>query len=173
MNGLEGAGDLFQKLEGDALRARDHLLARWGLEYMAGHPGQTARNGWRKIWVAISGQLSPARGPATDAVYALVYVPVHLLAAIGLWRSRGDWQPHALVYLVFLSFFITTAIFWAHTSQKSCLDVFLFVYAASVLQTFPRRSRLGTIPLTSPSGSAASFLTPTGQRGSGMDACAT
>jgi 4-amino-4-deoxy-L-arabinose transferase-like glycosyltransferase len=112
---------------------RDRLLAGWGRQYMAAHPFETVRNGWRKLWVATSGQLSPARGLVTDVGYALVYAPVHLLAAVGLWRSRRGWHTHSLLYLVFLAFAITTTVFWAHTSQKSYLDVFLFVYAASIL----------------------------------------
>jgi 4-amino-4-deoxy-L-arabinose transferase-like glycosyltransferase len=112
--------------------ARDRLLAKWGLEYAAAHPWRTLGNGLRKIWMAASAELSPARAPALQFGYALLFTPVHLLAGIGLWRSRSAWDTH-LIYLLFASFAITTATFWAHTSHKSYLDLFLFVYAASVI----------------------------------------
>ena len=58
-------------------------------------------------------------------------MPVHLLAAVGLWRVRRRWREHLVVGVVFLAFALTTAVFWAHTSHKSYLDVFLFVYASA------------------------------------------
>ena len=67
--------------------------------------------------------------------YALVFVPVHVLAAIGMWRSRRAWERHGPAYLLFLSFLATTAVFWALTSHKSYLDPLLFVYAASVVSS--------------------------------------
>jgi hypothetical protein len=113
--------------------AFDRLLARWAAEEIGGHPLRSLSHAMRKVWVAVSAQLSPARGLAVQLSYALVFAPVHLFALGGLWRSRGDMRSHALLYSIFISFMVTTAIFWAHTSHKSCLDVFLFVYAAAAL----------------------------------------
>jgi 4-amino-4-deoxy-L-arabinose transferase-like glycosyltransferase len=126
------AAAAFAQVSGDEV-VRDRLLGAWGVEYMRAHPAVTLRNGLFKIWVAVSAQLSPARGAAQQFGYALVFAPVHLLAAIGLWRARRAWRVHALAGVVLLSFAITTAVFWAHTSHKSYLDLLLFVYAASVI----------------------------------------
>ncbi len=60
-----------------------------------------------------------------------MFVPIHLLAIAGLWRHRENWATHSLAVAILVAFGITTAVFWAHTSHKSCLDVLLFVYAAA------------------------------------------
>lgn len=112
---------------------RDRLLRRWAVEYIVAHPGVTASNAARKIWVSVSAQLSPARTAALEWGYALFFLPIHALAAIALWRHRHAWRVHALVGAVLVSFAVTTATFWAHTSHKSCLDALLFVYAAAAL----------------------------------------
>jgi hypothetical protein len=120
-----------RRLDGQDV-AQDRLFGRWGRQYVVAHPGQTAWNAVRKVWSPMSGQLSPVQRRVESLGYALFFVPLHLLAAIGLWRSRGR-ASAALVYVMLLTFGISTAIFWAHTSDKSYLDLFLFVYAASVL----------------------------------------
>jgi predicted O-methyltransferase YrrM len=126
------ASDQFKTTPGGEV-GRDRLLARWARAYIAAHPAQTLWRSARKVWSAVSAQYSPARGLVTNVGYALIFIPVHLLAAVGLWRSRRDWRRHAPLYGVLLTFVATTAIFWAHTSHKSYLDVFLFVYAGSVV----------------------------------------
>src|SRR5262249_42914545 len=76
-----------EKLDGDEA-ARDRLDGQWGLDYIATHRLETLRNIAYKIWVAVSGQFSPSRGGLFQLGYALLFVPVHILAAIGLWCSR-------------------------------------------------------------------------------------
>jgi hypothetical protein len=113
---------------------RDQLLRRWAMDYIVTHPTQTIANSARKIWVVISAELSPARGGLMQWGYALMFAPIHLLAVAGWWRHRQDWSVHSLALAIFAAFGVTTAVFWAHTSHKSCLDVFLFVYAASIFR---------------------------------------
>jgi hypothetical protein len=36
-----------------------------------------------------------------------------------------------LIYLLFVAFIAVTALFWAHTSHRSHLDVYLIVFAAA------------------------------------------
>ncbi len=110
---------------------RDQLLRAWAIEEIAAHPGATLANAARKLWVVVSADLSPARGALTQWSYRLMFVPIHLLAIAGLWRHRENWATHSLAVAILVAFGITTAVFWAHTSHKSCLDVLLFVYAAA------------------------------------------
>jgi 4-amino-4-deoxy-L-arabinose transferase-like glycosyltransferase len=118
---------------------RDRLLRFWALQYIAAHPWLTLRNGLEKVWVTASAQLSPARSAVFAWGYALVFLPIHVLAVIALWRHRRAWRVHALCGAILVSFAITTAVFWAHTSHKSCLDVLLFVYAAAAVAARPAR----------------------------------
>jgi hypothetical protein len=126
------AQERLRRLDGQDA-AQDRVFGRWGRQYVVAHPGRTAWNAVRKVWSPMSGQLSPVQGRVESLGYALFFVPLHLLAAIGLWRSSGHPSAHALVYVMLATFGISTAVFWAHTSHKSYLDLFLFVYAASVL----------------------------------------
>ncbi|MDP2390720.1 MAG: hypothetical protein Q8N52_10385, partial [Acidobacteriota bacterium] len=118
----------------DSEVATDRLLARWAIEYMWANPGQTLTNMGSKIAAAFSGQLSPARGGWVQLGYAAFIVPLHALALIGWWRTRGRpdlaHHGHLLVCFLFAAFAMTTAVFWAHTSHKSTLHMFLGVYAA-------------------------------------------
>jgi hypothetical protein len=126
--------EALRRLDGQDV-VQDRVFGRWGRQYVVAHPGQTVWHALRKVWSPMSGQLSPVQGRVESLGYALFFVPLHLLAAIGLWRSRGRASAHALVYVMLLTFGISTAIFWAHTSHKSYLDPFLFGYAASILVT--------------------------------------
>jgi hypothetical protein len=87
-------------------------------------------NAARKLWVPLSGQLSPARGSLIQLGYTILFGPINALVAVALWRHSRPFATHALFVCLLGSFLLTTAIFWAHTSHKSFLDVFLFVYAA-------------------------------------------
>lgn len=113
--------------------ARDRLLARWGWEYVREQPWRVLQGAVGKVWSAVSGQLSPARGPVESWSYRVVFASVQVLALLGWWRVRRDGSQHLLTPLVVAAFVATTAVFWAHTSHKSYLDVPLFVYAASVV----------------------------------------
>jgi hypothetical protein len=77
--------------------------------------------------------MSPTRSPIIQFGYAAVFIPLHALAAMALWRSRERRDVQSLIWLVLMAFAVTTAVFWAHTSHKSYLDVLIFVYAAAGL----------------------------------------
>lgn len=113
----------------------DRLLWRWAVEYMRANPGATLITMVRKVGWSFSGQLSPAREPWIQWGYAAYSIPLHLLALIGWWRSRGNpvSNAHLLIGFLFAAFIVTTAVFWAHTSHKSTLHLFLGVYAAFAL----------------------------------------
>jgi hypothetical protein len=41
-----------------------------------------------------------------------------------------------LIEMLFLAFIGVTAVFWAHTSHRSYLDVYWIVFAASMVESF-------------------------------------
>jgi 4-amino-4-deoxy-L-arabinose transferase-like glycosyltransferase len=120
--------------------AQDRLEGTWARMYAARHPWAVAWGAARKVWSAASAQYTPARGRAEGAIYRTVFLVVHVLAGIGLWRLRSDRRAVSLILLLLGSFIVTTAVFWAHT-HKSYLDGVLFVCAASILQG--RQSLIG------------------------------
>jgi 4-amino-4-deoxy-L-arabinose transferase-like glycosyltransferase len=112
---------------------RDRLERSWAIEYATEHPLLVTWGAIRKVWSALSAQFTPERGRVIGLLYRVIFVPVHVLGAMGLWRLRGDRQAASLIALLLVSFTVTTAIFWSHTSHKSSLDVVFFACTASLL----------------------------------------
>jgi len=112
-------------------------VSRWfahkAWQYIRLHPGQTIVDGFRKIAAGFSFLPSPRRGNFEDLVYTLSYGPVMLIGLWGMWRRRTKWRDDSLIYLLFATFMIVTAIFWAHTSHRAYLDVYWIVFAVGAL----------------------------------------
>ncbi|MGD0345858.1 MAG: hypothetical protein ABSA85_03825 [Terracidiphilus sp.] len=115
----------------------EELANRWffhkALEYMRAHPTQTIIDGFRKIAAGFYWLPSPRRGRMADLVYALSYGPVMLLGLWGMGRRRNCWREDSLIYVLFATFIVVTAVFWAHTSHRAYLDVYWIVFAAGAL----------------------------------------
>lgn len=105
---------------------------RRAIEFMREDPWRTLRNAARKLEAAFSWTFNPFRGALAQWVYALSYVPVALLGITGmaLARRRPETMLIAMLYLAFIG---VSAVFFAHTSHRSYLDVYWIVFAASVL----------------------------------------
>ncbi len=121
----------------DSLSGNEELVNQWflhrALAYMRQHPLETAWDDCRKIVAGFYFLPSPRRGKFEDLVYALSYSPVMLLGLWGMWRRRACWRTDSLVYLLFGTFTFITALFWAHTSHGSYLDVYWIVFGAGAL----------------------------------------
>jgi hypothetical protein len=113
---------------------RNDWFMAHGLDWIGHHPGETAVGMVRKEVAAFSWVFSPAKDAATQAVYFASYAPILLLGLVGVaTTARSGWREHSLVWLQFAGFAVVTAIFWAHTSHRSVLDVYLMVFAAPVV----------------------------------------
>jgi 4-amino-4-deoxy-L-arabinose transferase-like glycosyltransferase len=116
----------------DEAARSDWYMAR-GLDYVRRHPRETLAGALRKEQTAFSWRLSPEKGAAAQALYLVSYVPILLLGLAGMVMARRGWREHSLVYLEFAGFVVVTAVFWAHTSHRVYLDVYLMVFAAAAL----------------------------------------
>lgn len=103
--------------------------------YIRSHPWATLWGACRKLGAAFWWQLNPVKGRREQVVYAISYVPVMLLAGFGLWilGRRKNWPALLLYGAHVLAFCLVTAVFWAHTSHRSYLDVYFIVLAAGAL----------------------------------------
>jgi 4-amino-4-deoxy-L-arabinose transferase-like glycosyltransferase len=112
--------------------------------FIRANPWLVVRGAFRKLEAGFSPRLNPVREPLAQAAYAMAYVPVAVLGIIGmlLARQRGE---VILIEMLFLAFMCVTAIFWAHTSHRSYLDVYWIVFAASVIDGFRTRFMWGSI----------------------------
>jgi 4-amino-4-deoxy-L-arabinose transferase-like glycosyltransferase len=96
------------------------------------HPWLTIQAGLRKLEAAFSWRLNPVREPLAQASYAVFYVPISILGLFGLFLGRRN-RGVILIGMLFIAFIAVTAVFWAHTSHRSYLDVYLIVLTASVV----------------------------------------
>ena len=104
-----------------------------GLCYIEANPFTTAKAAVRKIAAGFSWKFNPAREPLVQTVYLASYGPISILGIVGMILTWREWRRHSLIYLLFLTFAGVTAIFWAHTSHRSYLDVYRIIFASFVI----------------------------------------
>ena len=126
----EDNGEL-ARLSGDEIR-----MSRWyqqkGVAFIRAHPSLTLLASLRKLTAGFSWKLNPAREPLAQWSYAVFYIPVSILGVAGIFRARRR-RGTLLIAMAFISFIGVTAVFWAHTSHRSYLDVYFIIFAASML----------------------------------------
>jgi 4-amino-4-deoxy-L-arabinose transferase-like glycosyltransferase len=114
------------------------------LDYIKQHPQETVNRAFRKVGAAFSWTLNPERDSFTQVVYFFSYVPVLFLGIAGVWLAKKRWREHMLIYGLFTSFILVTAIFFGHTSHRVFLDVYLIILAAGAVD-LAARTRLAQI----------------------------
>jgi hypothetical protein len=123
------------QLQLERLSSDDMATDRWfwkkAFLYIGAHRWQTIEDAFRKNAAAFSWAPSPRHSRIQNLVYASSFGPVMLLGLWGMWRRHARWREDSLVYLVFATFILITAAFWAHTSHRSYLDVYWIVYGAA------------------------------------------
>ncbi|WP_404367375.1 glycosyltransferase family 39 protein [Sphingomonas sp. MMS24-J45] len=118
----------------------DWFLRR-GLSYIYADPARFMIGAMRKNIAAFGVLPSPRHDWKTDAVQALAYGPMLVLGLIGLWRTRSRWREFLPVYGNFLLFAGITGVLWGHSSHRAFLDVYLIIFASSVI--VPTLHRIG------------------------------
>ena len=125
------------KAELKRLADNEILTSDWfadrAMQFIRANPGPVLRGALRKLEAGFSWRLNPDREPLAQAAYAASYVPVAILELVGMFLARQK-RETILIAMLFLMFAVVTAVFWAHTSHRSYLDVYFIVFAASVLE---------------------------------------
>jgi 4-amino-4-deoxy-L-arabinose transferase-like glycosyltransferase len=116
----------------ETVRSDWYLAEAW--RYIAAHPGEIALGAVRKEAAGFSWVLNPEREGPVGLAYTLSYLPVFILGLLGMALARTDWREASLIWLQFAGFIAVTAIFWAHTSHRVYLDVYLMIFAAPMLE---------------------------------------
>jgi 4-amino-4-deoxy-L-arabinose transferase-like glycosyltransferase len=119
-------------LSGNEIGESDWFL-RKGIDYIEAHPDATLVAAVRKVAAGFSWRFNPVREPLVQAAYLASYGPISILGVLGMLMTRSHWREHMPIYLLFLAFVAVTAIFWAHTSHRSYLDVYWIVFASYTL----------------------------------------
>jgi 4-amino-4-deoxy-L-arabinose transferase-like glycosyltransferase len=124
-----------KQLSSDEVGQNSWFISK-ALAYIKEHPGETLKRAFLKLGAAFSWKQNPARPGFVQTVYFLSYFPVLLLGIVGALMARKRWKEHSLIYGLFVSFAIVTAIFFAHTSHRVYLDVYLLIFGAYALTKF-------------------------------------
>lgn len=141
------------KAELECLQPDEIQTSNWftrrAMTFIRAHPWLTAQSAFRKVEAGFSWRLNPVREPLAQAAYGFSYVPIAIFGMIGMFVERRN-RGVILIMLVFLAFMTVTAVFWAHTSHRSYLDVFWIILAAASLERFGiwqarRRNKLDQI----------------------------
>ena len=123
--------------------------------WIGSHPFDFTVGGVRKLWAAFGPMPSPRHSLKADLPFAAVWSALLVLGLAGAWRDRHHWRRDAILYAHFACFGAITAVLWAHTSHRSYLDIYLMVFASSILAPAGRwvASRVGANPAHSASSS--------------------
>jgi 4-amino-4-deoxy-L-arabinose transferase-like glycosyltransferase len=108
--------------------------ARKAVGFIREHPWTTIRGATRKLLAGFSWRLNPLQGPFAQWTYFLSYAPISILGLAGMFLARNRAESR-LIALLFASFVGVTSLFWAHTSHRSHLDIYLIIFSASVCVT--------------------------------------
>jgi len=133
------------QLQLERLSSNDMATERWfwkkAFLYIRAHRWQTIKDAFRKNAAAFSWAPSPRHNRTQNLVYAASFGPVMLLGLWAMWRRHARWREDSLVYLVFATFILITAAFWAHTSHRCYLDVYWIAYGAAGLTEASQSAR--------------------------------
>jgi 4-amino-4-deoxy-L-arabinose transferase-like glycosyltransferase len=121
-----------QRLANDE-NGRSNWYGHRALVYMRENPLEVLQGMLRKLDAGFSWRLNPFREPLAEAAYSTAYVPVAILGLVGMFVARRQCEV-ILIGMLFIAFICVTAVFWAHTSHRSYLDVYWIVFAASVVE---------------------------------------
>jgi 4-amino-4-deoxy-L-arabinose transferase-like glycosyltransferase len=115
--------------------ATSNWFVRRALIHMRQNPWLVLQGMARKLESGFSWRLNPYREPLAQAAYSIAYVPVVILGFAGMLVAR---RRHGIILigLLFLLFSGVSMVFWAHTSHRSYLDVYLIVCAAWLVERF-------------------------------------
>jgi hypothetical protein len=130
-----------ESLSGNEIRESDWFMKK-GADYIKTHPVATIQGAFRKVVAGFSWNFNQVGEPLVDATYLLSYGPISILGILGMVLSRSQWREHSLIYLLFVAFAVLSAVFWAHTSHRSHLDVYWIIFAAYLLTGLFEKRRL-------------------------------
>jgi 4-amino-4-deoxy-L-arabinose transferase-like glycosyltransferase len=121
-------------------RAVSDLYQQRAFAFLRGDPWRTLRYAAGEATAAFSWTFNPYRGALAQWVYAASYLPIALLGVTGMvvaWRRPET----ALIATLYVAFIGVSAVYFAHTSHRTPLDIYWIVFAASVLARLSDRHR--------------------------------
>jgi len=145
-------------------RAEDSAYTRLAFEHVAADPMGTLALKLRSVWYLFSPSLIPSRDPSAEMtfhaddhggfsvdnsrprpaldrwVYTFSYVPVAVLAIVGVWLRRRHLRADAMLWGTVATFAIVHAIYFPTTRYRVPIEFTLLFYSAVAIDRTMRRS---------------------------------
>ncbi|MEE9591611.1 MAG: hypothetical protein V3W26_03775, partial [Thermodesulfobacteriota bacterium] len=87
-----------------------------------------------KVFAGMGWFLSPQKDKRIlNFFYTAYYFPLLILGIVGAVLTRKTWREVSLIYFLYIPFLLTTMVFFAHTSSRVYLDIYLMILAAFTL----------------------------------------
>ncbi|MFQ5861551.1 MAG: ArnT family glycosyltransferase [Candidatus Brocadiales bacterium] len=111
---------------------------RWyrqkAVKFMRENPVLTIKAAFIKAFAGMGWILSPQKDrPILNFIYTASYLPLLIFGIAGAILTRKTWREISIIYFLFVPFLLITMLFFAHTSSRVYLDIYLMVLAAFTL----------------------------------------
>lgn len=128
---------------------RNEYLKQKAIRFIKEKPLLAIKGAFLKTYADMSWNFSPDEGGwIKNASYTISYMPLLLLGMIGIFLSRDKWRELSIIYSLFITFIVVSAIFLAHTSHRIYLDIYLMIlssYAVMRIKDFISQEHARTI----------------------------
>lgn len=131
--------------------AKARLFYSLAFKYMWENPWESITLMPLKLWKFWSPFKNPRTNslnanPSTlskwwDIAYTCYYLPLLLLAVMGIFYSRKKWEDYSLILLLFLGYSILHAVVYGFTRLRVPLDQFLIIFACFAIYYFYKNKK--------------------------------
>lgn len=126
--------------------AKGRLFYSLAFKYVRENPWESIKLMPLKLWKF----WSPFKNPRTnsleknrsslstwwDIAYTFYYLPILLLAVMGMFFSRKKWKDYSLILLLFLGYSLLHTVVYGFTRLRVPLDQFLIIFACVAIYYF-------------------------------------
>lgn len=119
---------------------QDRVFLGKAVEYVRSDPMGALTSIWLKNRGLFGLSYNPQRPGAGDSLFQarqvvhwVSYVPLLLLALVGAYRTRYQWQSLLPLHLLILSFVLISWVFWSHTRHAISYHSVWIVFASYVI----------------------------------------
>lgn len=110
---------------------RDNRFRQKAIQFMKENPLIVLKGAFKKVYAGLSWNFSPDEGSwIKNASYTITYLPILLLGVIGGFLARDKWKELSIIYSLFFTFIVVSAVFFAHTSHRIYLDIYLMIFSS-------------------------------------------
>ncbi|MBI5892087.1 MAG: glycosyltransferase family 39 protein [Deltaproteobacteria bacterium] len=110
---------------------RDNWFKQKAVQFMKENPLLVLKGAFLKIYAAFGWRFSPQGSDWVKNVsYTITYLPILLLGIIGAFLAIDKWRELSIIYSLFFTFTVISAVFFAHTSHRVYLDIYLMILSS-------------------------------------------